>query len=878
MVACLSMTLAARPPQGPSPSSETGDAPGEAPLAKPADQADAPSAPAARSPEMQLSQNDAGAGESERNENVPVTPVDFSLLKDQTIRVGPTATIIPQFLPDLMYFSSEYGVPPALGLHLPALTRRAPHGRLYESHSNSALGARAFFQVGGLKPAHDNQYGFLVEAPAWRGSYFLLETNQQKTRGMVNGNVLVPLPSERTALAADPVLRDYIQQVLDSYPDEIPNRTDIDRRMLNTNSPQRVDGQAWNTRFDQEISGRDRLMLQYRLVGRQVTAFQLVAGQNPDTTTYSNDGRVTWRRDWTPATSTSATAAFDRLTALLAPAKGYLGPGFMVGGLQALGPLADVPTYRAENQFRQGVQVRHVHGTHTLVFGFEVLRRQFNGYRSDSSRPLVSFAADSMHDAITNLRLGVPYSMVIAMGNLSAGFRSWDLSYYAGDTWRAGSNLTLSYGLRYQPSPAPNEVNHPHAIPYGCDCNNLAPQVGLAYRLPGAAGVWRMGYGLQYGPVLPSTYAWLRSNPPSNNVFMLQQPNLLDALREASGTALISGITPGRQFLTVLDSRLASPYSHQYNLSWERELRQSWRVQLGYVGSRAFKLVQMRTANRGVLVPGMTLTQDNVNDRRPDQRYSSIRTIGNTSRAWYDAAIASLSLPRWKGLHADASFWFGKSLDYAANFPDQGAMGGVDSQWEYERHKDLKGLSDFDQPRALRARVSYETGSSVSSRRWVRALAGGWGISAIGLLKSGTPFSVNTGSDAPGFGNVDGAQWDRPDVVDPRVLGRTIGNPDTSRLLLPASAFAFIQPGRTAGTLGRNVFRKGPIRNVNASLSRQFPVWKEKPLTIRAESINLFNTAQFAAPDFSRADSSFGAITNTLNNGRSLRLAASFEF
>jgi hypothetical protein len=42
--------------------------------------------------------------------------------------------------------------------------------------------------------------------------------------------------------------------------------------------------------------------------------------------------------------------------------------------------------------------------------------------------------------------------------------------------------------------------------------------------------------------------------------------------------------------------------------------------------------------------------------------------------------------------------------------------------------------------------------------------------------------------------------------------------------------------------------------------------------------INLFNTAQFAAPDNMLADSSFGAITNTLNNGRSLRFGASFEF
>jgi hypothetical protein len=217
-------------------------------------------------------------------------------------------------------------------------------------------------------------------------------------------------------------------------------------------------------------------------------------------------------------------------------------------------------------------------------------------------------------------------------------------------------------------------------------------------------------------------------------------------------------------------------------------------------------------------------------------------------------------------------------MDDGSGFADQGPLQQADSQWEYERHKDLRARSDFDQPQSFRTRVSYETPSFASARRWVRALAGGWNISTIGLLKSGTPFAVYSGSDAPGYGNADGTPWDRPMLVNLAVLGRTIGNPDTSRQLLPASAFAYITPGMTAGSLGRNVFRKGAIRNVNASVSRRFPVWKEKPLTIRGESINLFNSPQFAAPDNMLVDSSFGAITNTLNNGRSLRLAASFEF
>ena len=873
----LLSTLAAQSPQEPNPPAVGGDTPSQAQTANSAVPEDAASTPGARSPEMQVSRTDAGAGENERNENVAVNPVDMDLLKDLLVRLGTTATLIPQFLPDIDYFGSEYGVAPSIGLHVPAQVRRALHGRLYESHQNSVFGARAFFQVGGLKPAHDNQYGFVVGAPLWRGAFITVDTSQQKTRGMVNGNVLVPLPSERTPLATDPALRAYIQLILNAYPDEIPNRTDIDPRMLNTNSPQRVDGQNWDTHFDQQIGSRDKLMFQYGYLGQKVTAFELVAGQNPDSTGTANDGRVTWHRDWTPATSTSATIAFVRTTSLLAPSADNLGPSINVIGLQELGPPPDVPAYRADNLFRNGVQLRHAHGAHTFVFGFEISRHQYNGFRSDSTRPDIAFDADSQNSAITNLRLGLPYSMVESIGDLSAGFRNWGMSYYAGDTWRAGANFTLSYGLRYEPSPAPNEVNHPGVFPYGCDCNNLAPQVGLAYRLPGAAGVLRAGYGLQYGPILPSTYAWIRSNPPANEVLMIQQPNLIQAITADSGTSF-AGATQGRPFLTTLDPHLVLPYSNQYNFSWERELRGSWHVQLGYVGSDTNKLIQTRSINRGLIVPGMTLTEANVDERRPNQNYSSIRNIWNGADARYDAATTSLFLPHWRGLHVDVSYWFSKAMDDGTDFADQGPLSQADSQWEYERHRDLKGRSDFDQPQSFRGRVSYETPSPASARRWVRALAGGWTISTIALLKSGTPFTVYSGSDAPGFGNVDGTPWDRPNLVNLAVLGRTIGNPDTSRLLLPASAFAFIQPGTDAGNLGRNVFRKGPIRNVNASVSRRFPVWREKPLTIGAESINLFNTAQFAAPDYYLTDSSFGAITNTLNNGRSVRLAASFEF
>ena len=87
---------------------------------------------------MQVSQTDAAAGENERNENVAVAPVDLNILKDLLVRIGTTATVIPQFLPDLDYFGSEYGIAPSIGLHVPPRTRPALHGRVYESHRTAS--------------------------------------------------------------------------------------------------------------------------------------------------------------------------------------------------------------------------------------------------------------------------------------------------------------------------------------------------------------------------------------------------------------------------------------------------------------------------------------------------------------------------------------------------------------------------------------------------------------------------------------------------------------------------------------------------------------------------------------------------------------------
>ena len=135
-----------------------------------------------------------------------------------------------------------------------------------------------------------------------------------------------------------------------------------------------------------------------------------------------------------------------------------------------------------------------------------------------------------------------------------------------------------------------------------------------------------------------------------------------------------------------------------------------------------------------------------------------------------------------------------------------------------------------------------------------------------------------TGSDGPGFGNVDGVMGDRPLLLDASVLGRSISHPDTSRKMLPRSAFGFVPLDVPSGNLGRNVFRKDGIQNVNFSVARSWKIASESTLTLRAESINLLNTPQFAYPGNDLSGGNFAQITNTLNDGRTFSLTMRLSF
>jgi hypothetical protein len=787
--------------------------------------------------------------EAMRNENVAVYLIDTNAAKEANVRLGNRVQILTESPVEVSTFAGEQGNAASAQPFLSAPAKISNwHGELYHRHQNSIFNARAFFQVGGVKPSRQNSFGGRATGSLGKLGNLTVNLGQRYVRGMVNGNVLVPLFSERTPLTTDPAKRAWINRIFAAYPTEPPNRLDFDPRALNTNSPQRINATDFDVRLDKK-----ELSAFYSRGHQQIDAFQLVAGQNPNTTLENHTARLTWRRALSATFNLQTGITFQRNVSLLVSPPGAVGPRVRFGyQIEELGPDSTFPVDRAQNSFRYGFAAQKVMGRHTLSFGGDATRYQLNGIEANNLRGYYQFSNNFGRTAIENLRYGDPTNYEITLGSVSRGFRNWSGQAYVALRSQLHSRLQLYVGVRYSPDGSPNEVNNREPIPYPCDCNNLAPRVSLAWR---ATNDWtvRSMYAVSFSAVPPVAYQQVRNNPPNAQYIYLQNPDLLNPLNTSSAV---------KPSIHELDRGLVSAYAHQYSLRLERRWTNNTQLRLGYIGSRTFKLPYAFVENRAVFVPGLPPTTGNIDLRRPDPSINELRRVVNAGTAWYDGTQVVIDLPSRRGLLVSAAYTFGKGLDNGVDYTGTAAnkdMLNARPQSMFNMLADRKGLSNFDSTHAFSLQTVYD-------------LPYAFQISGVGTMKTGTPLTFYIGSDAPGIGNVDGSGGERPNILDPSILGMTIGNPDTAPLILRRELFSYIPVGQDRGNLGRGTFRKGGIFNWNAALQRSWKLPHDGSLQFRAEAYNATNTPQFDEPQRNLTSPAFGKITNTLNDGRVFQL------
>ncbi len=847
--------------------------------------------------------------------HLSVDRMDLNVLRRKLmIGTGPTLQPVLEFHPSGNSFGAEWGGGPRPPMALPPRST-APRWAtsISESFQNDLLNARSFFTAGDKPASRVHQYQVTTGGPFGGRRFFLTASiGHRQDAADSNESVQIPLPDERVPLTADPRDRAVIENLLRAYPGVEPNLPFVTPRQWNANASRSSTNTGGLIRLDRHLGLSTNVAARYAIDDFSERPAELVLGQNPATGWRAQRADLSVKSTVAEDLVAQMGFLFDRATTDLSLTSRYqnlldgLGTPtnvppvnvpdveFQSGSLQRIGPGSSFPRRRTRNRFQMFTDLAKGDSRQKLTIGWRASRIQLNDLRSDDRRGTLIFSDDFGHTEIENFLLGRPSLMRLSAGDFDRGFRNWEHAGYGFYRRRLLPNLHLSAGLRYEMATAPAEVRGRTRVEYRADTNNFSPRVGFAWNPRRGGTVLRGGYGISYGTIFPATYQFSRFQPPEIQMWEIPDPSLEFVLAPPESSRLA---------IQRLSATLETPYSHQYTLALERDLPGTFFLRMAYFGSRSFHLFAQKIYNRAgpadsSAIPNNTTTIDL---RRADGRYSAVRQIESDGISYFDAGQITAGRRMSRGLAFRLTYTWSKNLDLGGDFTNT-ASGmeippetGIPSA-EFVSGPAKKGWSAFDTPHSLTVQYAYSIPAAGHLTGWRALLLRDWELSGTTTLRSGTPFSVST-SDAAGLGNVDGVYEDRPNLLDPAILGRSFDDPDESRGKLQPSDCRRIQPnGGTGflqcprfdtdvpvggrGNLGYHVFRKDGTHQWNLSITKRVRTSRfgPVPLEIRASFYNVWNHAQFDRPEAVLNSPNFGQITRTVNRGRVIDLWVRMNF
>jgi hypothetical protein len=247
------------------------------------------------------------------------------------------------------------------------------------------------------------------------------------------------------------------------------------------------------------------------------------------------------------------------------------------------------------------------------------------------------------------------------------------------------------------------------------------------------------------------------------------------------------------------------------------------------------------------------------NERRPDPLYTTNILISNDAEAWYDGIELAWDKRFSHGVQFQVAYTYSNSEDTnsEATFVGAGDTNQNGPNSAYARAK-----SRFHTPHRFSFNGSYRLPFFTNRRDFIGQAFGGWMISGVVRMVSGTPFGVTaTGLDL----DFDGFAEARPVLLDRSIIGNRIDTRETSTTLLPRAAFRPLAFGDTIEDLvPRNAFYGDGLERVDLALSKSFLLpWQSQSLDVRLEAFNAFNQVQFGYPTTDINSASFGVINTT---------------
>jgi hypothetical protein len=597
-------------------------------------------------------------------------------------------------------------------------------------------------------------------------------------------------------------------------------------------------------------------------------------------------------------------------------------PTITVTGLFNLGssPLADQSS--RINSFTGQDTVSVVAGRHRLKIGGEYRRSQVNFYFNAFSRGQLIFPT------FTNFLLGQSVS-IIGSGAYDRAFRVNDLSGFLQDDWKVSDRLTLNLGLRYDFYGLPKEkygrlVNFvpsqfragtlaaPAAGPNGFvqagnaanplpgvptvedtlvpqDKNNLSPRVGAALRLNDSGTlVARGGYGIYYDristrfantqlfnfPYLALGVGVFR--PLATPFAAVPQPGAFPV-----GATVPSPLAPLGVLISgvYVDEGLRTPYIQQYNANVQWEFARNYLLEVGYVGSKGTKLLQLLTINQPVYNATTNTFAAPFAPFVSAQKNATggLQLVSTDSNSRYNSLQVSLTKRFSRGLQFLTAYTLGKSMDYYSG----GTVNElVSTPGDQRNWKTNYGRSDFDRRHRFVTSFVYELPGLIRNDSAARWLVNNWALNGIFVAQTGLPFSViqvpdnNTVQRAnfrPGFtGDINGSG---------STQSRLNQYFNTTAFASSALTGGFFDAGAPFGNTPRN-FLTGPgQKNLDFSIVKFLPFTERVRGEFRTEFFNLFNWANFANPNSNiSVPATFGRITQTSAGPRVIQFAFKVSF
>jgi hypothetical protein len=471
----------------------------------------------------------------------------------------------------------------------------------------------------------------------------------------------------------------------------------------------------------------------------------------------------------------------------------------------------------------------------------------------------------------------------------SERFHDW--AVYAQDSWKATPKLALNYGLRYEyygvqhnnhgdldsnfffggngtVSPAnirtgqvftsPNSPVHGLWSPqYG----TVSPRIGFAYDVSGNGKTSiRAGYGISYERNFGNVTFNVIQNPP--NYAVIIENNTVVTNSNAGPLGASSGTVPlPPTSLRNVSQNIRTAQTQFWSLSLEHELKPSTVLSVYYTGSRGLHLYDIKNYN-GIGGGNATLG-DPVNDpdgsgnqalTRLNPQYSNINNRGSNGDSYYEAMNVKFESQNLyhSGLSFVANYTFAHALDdLSSTFSESNNAFSLGYTNPFDPSLD-HGNSDIDIRQRMVLAPLYRT-PNIGSSRLLDEAVGGWQIAGIYSVRTGTPFSYfdytnnfsgyNIARYTPASGvvpqhtykSVPSGSASGPNLYTIGTLpdANSWGNPN----LLGASDW-----GPWPGTMtARNAFRGPGAWNVDAALSKTFPIHERLNLEFRAEGFDVFN-------------------------------------